>query len=194
MAESKPKETKPDSAILKWANEKGEFVRKPSSFRNWITKDGSSGFPAEHGRYHLYVSYACPWAHRTIITRRLKGLGEDSGCITMDIVDYHMGEKGWRFNPDVEGATPDTVNGFSHLREVYFLANSEYSGRFTVPVLWDKKTKTIVNNESAEILRILNSEFNEFCANDEQRALDLYPEHLRKEIGELNEWIYKYVC
>ena len=190
----KQNESKPYVDIKHMANEKGEFVRKPSSFRNWITKDGSSGFPAEHGRYHLYVSYACPWAHRTIITRRLKGLGKDSGCITMDIVDYHMGKEGWRFNPDVEGATPDTVNSCNALREVYFLANSEYSGRFTVPVLWDKKTKAVVNNESSEIIEILNSEFNEFCATDEQRALDLYPKQLRKEIDDVNHWIYRYMC
>ena len=182
------KETKPGSDILKWANQKGEFVRQASSFRKCVTKDGSSGFPAENGRYHLYVSYACPWAHRTLIVRRLKGL-ED--CITLNVVDYHMGEKGWRFNPGVEGCTPDTVNGFNHIREVYFLADKDYSGRFTVPVLFDKKQKTIVNNESSEIIRNFNSEFNEFCKTDEQRALNLYPEHLRKQIDELNEWIYR---
>ena len=111
----------------------------------------------------------------------------------MDIVDYHMGKKGWSFNPDVEGATPDTANGFNYLREVYLLANSEYSGRFVVPVLWDKKMKTIVNNESSEIIEILNSEFNEFCATDEQRALDLYPEQLKKDIDDVNAWIYRYM-
>ncbi len=190
MAESKMAEAKKGTEILKWANAKGEYVRKPSSFRNWITKDGSSGFPPESGRYHLYVSYACPWAHRTIIARSLKGLTK---CITLDVVDYHMGEKGWRFNPAAKDATPDTVNGFEYLKEIYFLANAEYDGRFTVPVLWDKKTKTIVNNESSEIIRILNSEFNDFCETDEQRAIDLYPQELRNEIEELNEWIYKYV-
>ena len=118
----------------------------------------------------------------------MKGL---TNCISMNVVDYHMGEKGWRFNPEAKDATPDTVNGFNHLREVYFLDDSEYTGRFTVPVLWDKKTKKIVNNESSEILRMLNSEFNDFCETDEQRAIDLYPEPLRKEIEELNTWIYK---
>ena len=174
--------------ISKFANEKGEFKRKPSSFRKWITKDGSSGFPAESGRYHLYVSLACPWANRTLIGRNMKGLQD---CITMDVVDHYMGPKGWKFSPEVDGCTADTVNGSEYIREVYFLADKDYEGRFTVPVLWDKKTKTIVNNESSEILRMLNSEFNEFCATDEQRAIDLYPESLRKEIDELNEWIYK---
>ncbi len=170
------------------ANDKGEFVRKAASFRSWITRDGSSGFPAESGRYHLYVSYACPWAHRTLIMRKLKGL-EDA--ISLDVVDYFMGEKGWRFNPEVPGATADTVNGFSHIREVYFLAEPEYEGRFTVPLLWDKKTKKAVNNESSEIIQMLNSEFNDFCRTPEQRALDLYPAELKEQIDSVNEWVYK---
>ena len=173
----------------KFANDKGELKRKDSSSEVWITKDGSSGFPAESGRYHLYVSYAYPWAHRTIITRYLKGLTE---VISLDVVDYLMGEKGWRFNPETPGATPDSLYGFEHIREVYFLAQKDYEGQFSVPVLWDKK-KTIVNNESSEILRMLNSEFNEFCATDEARAVDLYPENLKQEIDGLNEWIYRYV-
>ena len=173
--------------ILKWANEKGEFVRKPSTFRNWVSADGSTGFKAEAGRYHLYVSLACPWAHRTLVVRQLKGL-ED--VITVNVVDYLMGEKGWRFNPDVEGATPDTVNGFSFMREVYFKVDPNYAGRFTVPVLYDKQTGVIVNNESAEIIRMLNTEFNEFCATPEAKALDLYPPELRDKINELNDWIY----
>ena len=178
------KEVKAGSDILK----KGEFVRQASSFRKCVTKDGSSGFPAENGRYHLYVSYACPWAHRTLIVRCLKGL-ED--CITVNVVDYHMGEKGWKFSPDVEGCTPDTVNGFSHLREIYFMVDKDYGGRFTVPVLFDKKQKMIVNNESSEIIRNFNTDFNDFCKTDEQRTLNLYPEHLRAQIDEVNEWIYK---
>ena len=169
---------------------KGEFVRRESSFRRWITKDGSSGFPAASGRYHLYVSLACPWAHRTIITRKLKGL-ED--VISLNVVDHYMGEKGWRFDPEVAGATADTVNGFGYIREVYFLADKDYQGRFTVPVLWDKEKKTVVNNESSEIIRMLNTEFNEFCKTEEQRAINIYPEHLRKEIDSVNEWIYKYL-
>lgn len=166
----------------------GEFKRKASTFKSWITKDGSSDFPAESGRYHLYVSFACPWAHRAIVTRKLKGLGEH---ISMDVVEHFMGKKGWSFNPEVPAATPDTVNGFGYLSEVYFLADKDYNGRFTVPVLWDKKTKTIVNNESSEILRMFNSEFNQFCPTEEQRRLDLYPEPLREKIDQLNTWIYK---
>lgn len=178
---------KPDSDIQKFAEKTGEFKRKPSSFRNWITKDGSSGFPAEAGRYHLYVSYACPWAHRTLIVRKLKGL-EDA--ISFDVVDYYMGEKGWRFDPDVSGATSDSCNGFTHLRELYFMVQPDYGGRFTVPVLYDKFQKVIVNNESSEIIRMLNSEFNAFCKLPEQAAIDLYPEALRAEVEALNEWIY----
>ena len=104
-------------------NPKGEFVRKQSSFRNWITKDGSSGFKAESGRYHLYVSYACPWANRTLIVRKMKGL-ED--CISVDVVQHFLGAKGWSFNPEVEGATEDTVNGCTYISEVYFKANGDY--------------------------------------------------------------------
>ena len=182
------KEAKADAAILRYADKKtGEFKRAASSFRHWVTEDGSSGFKAEPGRYHLYVSYACPWAHRTLVARKLKGL-ED--VISFDVVDYCMGEKGWRFNPDVPGATADSVNGFNHIRELYFKVEPEYSGRFTVPVLYDKVKKTIVNNESSEILRMLNSAFNAFCKLPEQAAIDLYPEALRAEIDALNEWIY----
>lgn len=181
------KEAKAGANILQYANKTGEFKRQASSFRNWVTADGSSGFKAEAGRYHLYVSYACPWAHRTLIVRKLKGL-EDA--ITFDVVDYHMGEKGWRFNPDVPGATTDSVNGFSYMRELYFKVNPEYGGRFTVPVLYDKVQKTIVNNESSEIIRIFNTEFNAFCKTPEQAAIDLYSEALKAEIDALNEWIY----
>ena len=168
----------------------GEFVRKPSHFRNWITSDGSSGFPAESGRYHLYVAYNCPWAHRTIVTRYLKGL-EDA--ISMDVVYYRRGDKGWRFepNPEAPGSTVDSLYGFSNIQEVYFCADKDYVGRFVVPVLWDKKLKTIVNNESSEIIRMLALEFNAFCRTEEQRALDLYPEAHQQEIDELNEWIYR---
>ena len=182
------KDAKADSKLQKWSeNKTGEFKRKPSSFRNWITKDGSSGFPAEAGRYHLYVSYACPWAHRTLIARNLKGLEE---VISFDVVDYYMGDKGWRFNADCPGATEDTVNGFTRIRELYFMVDPDYSGRFTVPVLYDKQQKVIVNNESSEILRMLNSEFNDFCKLPEQAAIDLYPEPLRAEVDTLNDWIY----
>lgn len=173
--------------------QEGEFVRPATVFRNWITRDGSSGFKAEEGRYHLYVANACPWAHRTIIMRRLKGL---ESVISMDVVTFRRDERGWRFDADAEGSTADTVNGCSHVRDVYELAlgesKSDYQGRFSVPVLWDKEKKTIVNNESSEIIRMLNSEFSDFSSTPEQHALDFYPEPLREEIDSLNEWIYRY--
>src|SRR5882724_10238290 len=139
----------------------GRFNRPATKFRNWVTADGSAGpsgsggFKAERGRYHLYVCYACPWAHRTIIFRALKGL-ED--VISMDAVEPAMGE-GWEFGPD---ADPDRVNGKKHLHEVYALADPHYTGRVSVPVLWDKERRTIVNNESPEIIRMLNSAFAAF--------------------------------
>ena len=178
-------------SILKWADKStGEFHRKPSSFRDAVSSDGSTGFKAEKGRYHLYVSYACPWAHRTLVGRTLKGL-EDA--ITVDVVDYLMQERGWRFSPEKADCTPDTVNGFEYLREAFFKSRPDYDGRSTVPVLWDKHQRVIVNTESSEILRMLNSEFNEFSATPEQAALDLYPEQLREAIDGVNEWIYRYV-
>ncbi|HTU14324.1 MAG TPA: glutathione S-transferase family protein [Solirubrobacterales bacterium] len=161
-------------------NEKGAFVRQRSAFREWVTADGSSGFKAEPGRYHLYVSYACPWASRTIIYRRLKGL-ED--VISMTVVDPIRDEEGWRFYPD----DPDPVNGFPFLAEAYRLTDPDFSARVTVPLLWDKRENRAVNNESSEIIRMLNSEFNAFAENPE---LDLCPEDLREEIDRLNERIY----
>ncbi|XP_069139213.1 glutathionyl-hydroquinone reductase YqjG-like [Argopecten irradians] len=156
--------------------------------RNVLNKaDGSSGFPSEAGRYHLYVSLACPWAHRTLIVRKLKGLEDVISC---DVVDWFMDGHGWSFTNKKQDCTLDTVNGCSRMREVYHKANPDYGGRITVPVLWDKQKKTIVNNESSEIIRMLNTEFNAFCTTVEQRKLDLYPENLRKEIDALNEWIY----
>jgi len=165
-------------------NVKGEFVRQESSFRNWITADGSSGFKAEPGRYHLYVSYACPWAHRTLILRKLKGL-ED--VITFDVVHPFLDSNGWSFKTDFEGATGDSVNNYQFLKEVYLASNREYTGRITVPVLYDKQNKVIVNNESPEIIRMLNSEFNEFAKYPE---LDLYPTELRDDIESINTVVY----
>ena len=175
--------------IKKTLNEKGEFVRKASAFRNAVSSSPDAEFPAERGRYHLYVSKGCPWAHRALISRKLKGL---ENVITMDVVYWKFSEVGWMFSPDKPGCTPDTVNGLTYMKEIYLLADKNYEGRYTVPVLWDKKKKTIVNNESSEIIRMFNYEFNEFCTPEYQKV-DLYPEHLRKEIDELNEWIYKYV-
>jgi len=164
----------------------GEFLRDESVFRDRITADGSSGFRAEPGRYHLYVSLACPWAHRTLILRTLKGL-EDP--VSVSIVDPTMGPDGWSFS-DRTGCTRDTCNGATLLREVYLKARPDYTGRVTVPVLWDRKTATIVNNESAEIIRMLNREFNAFASRDWS---DLYPDSMRPEIDRWNALIYPMV-
>lgn len=166
----------------------GRFVRKSPQFRNWVTADGSAGpsgeagFEAEAGRYHLYVSLACPWAHRTLIFRALKGL-ED--MISISVVHWYMGDKGWTFN-SADGTVPDTVNDADFMYQIYAAANPDYSGRVTVPVLWDKKTNTIVTNESSEIIRMFNSAFDGIGAVEG----DFYPEPLRTEIDELNERIY----
>jgi putative glutathione S-transferase len=166
----------------------GRFVRRAPQFRNWITADGSAGpsgdvgFKAEAGRYHLYVSLACPWAHRTLIFRALKGLEE---AISISIVHWYMADQGWTFQPG-EGVVPDTLNGSDLLYQVYTSAKPDYSGRVTVPVLWDKKTKTIVSNESPEIIRMFNSAFDGIGAT----AGDYYPERLRTEIDALNDRIY----
>ncbi len=164
----------------------GEFLRWESAFRDRVTADGSSGFPAEPERYHLYVSLACPWAHRTLIVRALKGL-EDA--ISVSIVDPYMGPEGWGFT-DRSGCTPDTVNGTRFLREVYVKAKPDYTGRVSVPVLWDKARATIVNNESSEILRMLNREFDAFAKH---KLNDLYPEALRAQIDRWNDLIYRTV-
>ncbi|WP_449396619.1 glutathione S-transferase family protein [Devosia riboflavina] len=162
---------------------KGGFVRQTSSFRNWVTPDGSAGptgeagFKAEAGRYHLYVALICPWASRTIIGRSLKGLDE---VISMSVVEPELTAEGWRF------ATPDAINGATYMHEIYTAADPTVSGRATVPVLWDKKQNTIVNNESADILRMLNSGFGDLASSE----YDLYPEALRAEIDALNDYIY----
>ncbi len=164
----------------------GEFIRNDSVFRDQVTADGSSGFRAEAGRYHLYVSLACPWAHRTLILRALKGLEE---AITVSIVDPCMGAAGWAFTGR-RGCTADGVNGAAYLREVYLKVKSDYTGRVTVPLLWDRTTGTIVNNESAEIMRMLNSEFDSYAT----RALnDQYPQALRPQIERWNAIIYRTV-
>jgi putative glutathione S-transferase len=167
----------------------GRFVRQDAAFRNWVTADGSAGpsgvggFKAELGRYHLYVSLACPWAHRTLIMRALKGL-EDA--ISVDVVHPLMAEHGWTFDTDFPGATGDTVNGKTYLYEIYAQAKPDYSGRVTVPTLWDKQRNTIVSNESSEIIRMFNSAFDEIGA----REGDYYPPELRKEIDAVNDRVY----
>lgn len=167
---------------------KGHFKRQPSQFRNWITADGEAGssgkggFKAEAGRYHLYVSLACPWAHRTLIFRKLKKL-ED--LISVSVVDPLMVENGWEFKVG-NGATGDQLFGSKALWEVYVKADPHYSGRVTVPVLWDIKNRAIVNNESAEIIRMFNSAFNHLTGS----TADYYPEDLRADIDALNDIVY----
>jgi putative glutathione S-transferase len=166
-----------------WKNTDGRFVRSETMFRDWISADGSSGFRAEPGRYHLYVAWACPWAHRTAIMRKLKGL---EGVIGLSAVGSFMGEDGWAFH-DEPGVIPDTVNGASYLREVYSKADPDYTGRVTTPVLWDKEKGSIVNNESREIVRMLDTEFGEFATTDAH----FFPEDLHDEIDATIDAIYE---
>jgi len=169
----------------------GRFVRQSAAYRNWVTPDGEAGpagdggFKAEPGRYHLYVSLACPWAHRTLIFRKLKGL---ASAISISVVNPLMGTEGWTFQPG-EAVIADTVNTASQLHEIYTLADSSFTGRVTVPVLWDKQHRTIVSNESSEIIRMFNSAF------DKVGALpgDYYPTKLRSEIDSINDTIYSTV-
>jgi putative glutathione S-transferase len=163
----------------------GRFVRKESSFRSRVSADGSTPFKAESGRYHLYVSLACPWAHRTLIFRKLKRL-ED--VISLSIADPLMGEQGWAFS-DGPGCIPDMVNGAEYLHQIYTKARPDYTGRVTVPALWDKQAGTIVSNESEEILRMFNSEFNAFGDG----SLDFYPVELREDIDGINDVVYERV-
>lgn len=186
--------------ITEWVdpNDKsGEFKRQVSSFRDHVSREPGAKYPPEKGRYHLYVSYACPWAHRTLITRRLKGL-ED--IISFSVVHWHLGAKGWRFVTaeddlaDVPGdnVVPDPIEGhenFTHLRDVYFKSEPDYKGRFTVPVLFDKKTGAIVSNESSEIIRMFYTEFDDLI-EEKYKNVVLLPEHLRALIDETNEWTY----
>ncbi|MDB1124010.1 glutathione S-transferase family protein [Vibrio algarum] len=169
-------------------DKQGRFVRQTSSFRNWITPDGqpgptgNGGFKAEKGRYHLYVAYICPWASRTLMARALKGLND---YITISVVSPIMTDQGWKFDrfPD---ATTDSLNEHEYLHQLYTQADASYSGRATVPVLWDKKQGVVVNNESADIIRMLNSAFDHLTGS----TLNLYPEHLAEAIDTLNVEIY----
>ena len=175
-----------------WYNTKshgGKFVRTNASFRNWVTVDGSAGpsgeggFKAESGRYHLYVSYACPWAHRTLIFRALKDLTDH---IDVSVVHPDMLSEGWTFDASYPGATGDTLFGKTFAREIYTEADPDITTRVTVPILWDKQRGTIVSNESSEIIRMFNSAFNELTGN----SLDFYPEPLQAGIDEVNARIY----
>lgn len=170
------------------AKTKGRFERQPSTFRNWVTPDGApgptgeGGFPAARGRYHLYVCLACPWAHRTLIFRALKRL-EDA--VSVSLVSYHMGREGWTFD-EATGSTGDAINGAKRLSDIYLKADPKFTGRVTVPVLWDKERSTIVNNESSDIIRMFNSAFD---ALTDVRT-DYYPAALRGEIDRINDLVY----
>jgi putative glutathione S-transferase len=164
-------------------DEEGRFIRPSSAFRDFVTADGSSGYKAEPGRYHLYISWACPWAHRTAIMRKLKGL---EWAISMSVLDPVMGEESWVFS-DWPGCIPDTVNGADYLHEIYTKADSDYTGRVSTPVFWDKKEATIVSNESREIMRMLDTEFEAFAKED----ANFYPEDLREEIDRTLDELYE---
>ncbi len=174
--------------MAKLKTENGEFVRSNSGFRNWVTRDGgagptgSGGFRAEPGRYHLYVSYACPWAHRTLILRELKGLQD---VISVSVVHPLMPEESWVFG-SYPGATEDHLYGSEYMYEIYQKAERDFEGVVTVPVLWDKEQQTIVNNESSEIIRMLNTAFDEFG----DAGTDFYPKDLRQEIDTINQLVY----
>ena len=169
-------------------DDEGRFIRQTSSFRNWVTQDGapgptgSGGFQAEIGRYHLYVAFICPWASRTLMARELKGL---QNVIGVTVVDPRLTDQGWQFGA-YPGADEDALNGARYLHELYTLADAAISGRATVPILWDKNTATIVNNESADILRMLNSAFSGIV----NQGPDLYPDDLAKDIDTLNTYLY----
>lgn len=176
----------------KWYDTKtsgGKFERSEAQFRNWVTADGSAGpsgegdFKAESGRYHLYVSYACPWAHRALIFRQLKGLEDHIG---ISVVHPEMLGEGWTFDADFPGATGDTLFGLPFARDIYTRADPKFTGRVTVPILWDKKRETIVSNESAEIIRMFNSAFDEITGNSD----DYYPTELHDRIEKVNARIY----
>ena len=167
----------------------GKFERSAAQFRNWVTADGApgpsgeGGFPAESGRYHLYVSYACPWAHRTLIFRQIKGLTDH---IATSVVHPHMLGDGWSFDDDFPGSTGDRLYGLPFARDIYTKADPKFSGRVTVPILWDKERETIVSNESSEIIRMFNSAFDAITGNTD----DYWPEPLRDDIAPVNDRIY----
>jgi len=165
-------------------NDEGEFERSETTFHDRVEDDPDARFRPEAGRYHLYVSYACPWAHRTLLVRSLKGL-EDA--VSVDVVDPYRDEGGWQFTPEKDGCTPDTVNGSDYLREIYQAADPDATTRVSVPVLWDRQEETIVNNESAEILRMFDTEMDDLATRD----VDLYPEGYRDEVDEIIEAIYE---
>jgi putative glutathione S-transferase len=167
--------------MVELTDESGEVERETTSFRDRIEAVTDARYPAAAGRYHLYVSYACPWAHRVLLTRALRGL---QSAVSVDVLDPYREEMGWQFSPDREGCTPDTVNGFDYLHETYAAADAEYTGHVTVPVLWDRQTETIVNNESREIMRMLDVAF---AGN----GVDLYPDGFQDEVNRILDAIYE---
>ncbi len=177
-----------DQELPQETGQDGEFRRADSRFRERVTADGSSGFKAEAGRYHLYVAHGCPWAHRTLIYRVLKKL---EGAISVAYAAPGLREQGWTFesNAAFPDCTPDTVNGFHYLHEAYTASEPRYTGKVTVPTLWDRKSKRAINNESSEIIRMLNSEFKGVAGDD----TDFYPIALRTEIDRINELVYRNV-
>ena len=178
-------DTVPKAQFPDEQSEAGHFVRQQDAFRAWVKADGQSEYPPEPGRYHLYVSWACPWAHRTIIVRHLKRLQD---VIGMTVVDPVRDDRGWAFR-EGPGHSKDPINGFKFLSEAYLATDPSYQGRVTVPVLWDTRTGRIVNNSDDDLLRILNSEFNSLTKSE----LDLYPTEHRSEIDRLNQLIYENV-
>ncbi|RDD43594.1 Glutathionyl-hydroquinone reductase YqjG [Trichoplax sp. H2] len=160
--------------------------KEVTSFNGRVSKDGSGEFPVAKGRYHLYVNPGCPYAHRVIIMRMLKGLQD---VISMDTTHWYVHENGWLFDDTEENCTKDSINGFKFLKETYMQTNPNFSGKITIPVLYDKVKKVIVNNESAEILEMLNSEFNEFCPTQEQKDLNIFPKEHEEAAKELLSWI-----
>ncbi|MFB6254280.1 MAG: glutathione S-transferase family protein [Halobacteriaceae archaeon] len=165
-----------------YTDESGAFDRVETTFRDWIRDEPDATFQPESDRYHLYIARNCPWAHGTALVRRITGLTDH---ISMDIVDPHREDEGWEFTPSKDGCTPDTVNGFDYLRDVYAKADESYTGRVTVPVLWDKTEETIVNNESIEIMRMLDQAFDAY-----DNGVDLYPEGYQDEIDYIIDAIY----
>ena len=178
---SRPRAQMPDET-----DERGAFVRQTSRFQDWVTADGASGYPAAAGRYHLYVSLACPWASRVVIARALKGL---EGVIGMTVVDPIRDERGWAFT-DRPGCGPDPINGFRFLREAYLASDPGFEGRVTVPALWDRERKRFVNNESSQLLIMLNEAFDAYA---ERPEVDLYPAPLRARIDEVDAEVYEHV-
>lgn len=183
----------PHNDFSKIASSDGRFRRPDSAFRNWISSAPGAPFPPEKDRYVLYINRGCPWAHRANIVRSLKGLDD---IVQLVVMDYAMGPEGWVFNPERTGEGQDArdpLYGFGKLKDLYLKADPEYAGRYTVPTLWDKKQETIVSNESSEVIRMFYSEFDSLLPEERRESAggrEVFPEKLRGEIEEMNEWVY----